>query len=72
MRKVTPQPLLEHSLIMTKDEQAWKRALGSRDDKLPVVAVLDEAGNVVWTYDGLANDEAYSEVKAKLAAASLK
>jgi hypothetical protein len=72
MRKGTPPSLLERSLIMTKDEQAWKRALGARDDKLPVVTVLDEAGNIVWTYEGLADDEAYSKLRAKLGALSVR
>jgi hypothetical protein len=72
MRKGTPPPLLEHSLIMTKDEQAWKRALGAKDDKLPVVALLDAAGKIVWTYEGLAGDETYREVKARLGAQSVK
>ena len=72
MRKGTPQALLEHSLVMTKDEKAWKNALGATDDKLPIVAVLDAAGNVVWTYEGLLGDEAYSELKAKLGTESVK
>ncbi len=72
MRKVTPQPLLEHSLIITKGEQAWKRALGAKDDKLPVVVVLDSAGRSVWTYQGLPGDEAYRELKAKLGAQTVK
>jgi hypothetical protein len=72
MRKGTPQALLEHSLVVTKDEKAWKNALGAKDDKLPVVAVLDAAGNVIWTYEGLLGDEAYSELKAKLGTPSVK
>jgi hypothetical protein len=66
MRKGTSQPLLEHSLIMTKDEQAWKRAVGAKDDKLPVAVVLDAAGKIVATFEGLPTDEAYRELKAKL------
>lgn len=72
MRKGTPQPLRARSLIMTKDEQAWKRALGASDDKLPVVVLLDAGGKIVWTYEDLAGDEAYRELKAKLRAQSVK
>jgi hypothetical protein len=72
MRKGTPPALLEHSLVMTKDEKAWKDALGAKNDKLPVVVVLDAAGNVAWTYEGLVGDEAYNELKAKLGTQSVK
>jgi hypothetical protein len=66
MRRATPQALAEHSLIMTKDEQVWKRALGAKDDKLPVVVVLDSAGNSLWTFAGLASDQAWREIKNHL------
>jgi hypothetical protein len=72
MRKGTPQPLLEHTVIMTKDKQAWEHALGARDDKLPVVGVLDADGSIVWMYEGLSTNDAYTELKAKFSAASLK
>jgi hypothetical protein len=72
MRKGTPQPLLEHSLIMTKDAQAWKRALGAGDDKLPVVIVLDSKGNIVWTYEGVADEGAYRELQAKFGMQNVK
>jgi hypothetical protein len=70
MRKGTPQPLQEHSLIMIKDEQTWKRALGAKDEKLPVVVVLDATGKVVWTYEGAFGDEAYRELRGRLGVAS--
>jgi hypothetical protein len=47
MRKGTPPPLLERSLILTKDEKAWKHAVGARQDNLPVVVLIDAAGKVV-------------------------
>ncbi len=68
MRKGTPPAQIEHSLVMTKDEQAWKRTLGVRDDKLPFVVLLDAAGKAVWTYEGPPGDPAYRELKAKLGA----
>lgn len=70
MRKGTPQPLLERSLIMTKDEKAWKHALESKHDNLPVVVLLDATGRVLWTYEGLVGDEPYRELKTRLEAAN--
>jgi predicted transcriptional regulator len=66
MRKATPKPLLDRSLILTKDEKVWKAAVGSKQDNLPVVVLLDAAGKVQWTYEGLFADEAYLELKTKL------
>ena len=43
MRKGTAQPLLERSLILTKDEKAWKHAVGANQNNLPVVVVFDSA-----------------------------
>lgn len=70
MRKGTPQPLLERSLIMTKHEKAWKHALESKHDNLPVVVLLDATGRVLWTYEGLVGDEPYRELKTRLEAAN--
>jgi hypothetical protein len=70
MRKATPKPLLDRSLILTKDEKAWKAAVGAKQDSLPVVILLDAAGKVQWTYEGLFAEEAYRELKIKLDAVS--
>jgi hypothetical protein len=70
MRKGTPQPLLERSLILTKDAKAWKHAVAAKQDNLPVVVLLDGAGRVLWTYEGLFDDERYRELKTKLGEAS--
>lgn len=69
MRKGTPQPLLGHSLILTKDEKAWKRAVGANQNSLPVVVLFDAAGHPLWTYQGLFGDEPYREIKTRLDAA---
>jgi len=66
MRKGTPQPLLKRSLIMTKDDEAWRAALGVKQENLPVVVLLDAAGKVVWTHEGLYDDETAAEVKKRL------
>lgn len=70
MRKGTPAPLLERSLILTKDEKAWKHAVGVKQDNLPVVVLLDATGSVLWTYEGLFSDESYRELKTRLEAAN--
>jgi hypothetical protein len=70
MRKGTPPQLLERSLILTKDEKAWKHAVEVKHDNLPVVVLLDATGRVLWTYEGLFGDEPYRELKTRLEAAT--
>jgi predicted transcriptional regulator len=70
MRKATPKLLQDRSLILTKDEKAWKAAVGAKQDNLPGVVLLDAAGKVLWTYEGLFADEAYRELKIKVDAVS--
>jgi hypothetical protein len=69
-RLQTPQPLVERSLIVTKDGKAWQRAVKAKQGKLPLVVLLDAMGQVLWTYAGVADDEAYREPKTSLDAAS--
>jgi hypothetical protein len=69
MRKGTPQSLLDHSLVMTKDEKAWKQALGVKQDGLPVAVLVDSAGQVLWTYEGAFGEEPYHELKGRFEAA---
>ncbi len=66
MRKGTPQPLLQKSVIMTKDEKVWKQAVGAKQDNLPVVAILDGSGHLLWTYEGLFGEEPYRDLKARI------
>jgi hypothetical protein len=68
MRKGTPPQLLERSLILTRDEKAWKHAVESKHDNLPVVVLLDATGRVLWTYEGVFGDEPYRELKTRLEA----
>ncbi len=70
MRKGTPQPLLERSLILIKDEKAWKRAVGASQNNLPVVVVFDASGHPLWTYEGLFSEEPLHELKTRLDAAT--
>jgi hypothetical protein len=66
MRKGTPQAQLARSLIMTKDEKAWKLAVGATQDSLPLVVVFDSSTQIQWKYEGLFGDEPYLELKTRL------
>ena len=68
MRKGTSASLLERSLILTKDEKAWKQTIGAKQDNLPVVVLLDATGRILWTYEGVFADETYRELTARLSA----
>ena len=70
MRKGTPQSLLEHSLILTKDTDLWERAVSANGDRLPVVVLFDADGQILWKYQGAFGDEPYRELKDRLAAAA--
>lgn len=72
MRKGTPESQLPHSVVMTKDDKAWKHAVGAKQDNLPVVVVFDGAPQIVWTHEGPFSDEAYRELKTRLDGAIAK
>jgi hypothetical protein len=69
MRKGTPAPQLDRSLILTKDQKAWEKAVGSQQESQPVVVVMDPAGRILWTFQGPFAEEPYQRLKAKLEAA---
>jgi hypothetical protein len=66
MRKGTPESLRARSLILAKDEKAWKQALGLKQPDLPVVAVFDANRQIAFTYEGLVTDDALARLKSKL------
>jgi len=69
LRKNTPQPQQSRTLVVTRDAKLWKQALKVGDDKLPVVALLDEAGRVLWTQEALYTPEVYEQDKPHIQAA---
>jgi hypothetical protein len=69
MRKATPKTQLDRALIMTKDDKAWRQALGLKQEKLPLVILLDSAGRPQWSYEGVWNEAAARDLKTKLEAA---
>jgi hypothetical protein len=72
MRKGTPEPLLDRSLVMTKDARGWKQALAVKQDHLPVAVLVDAMGKVLWTYEGVFGEEPYHELRTRLEAATPK
>lgn len=69
MRKGTPAGQLDHALILTKDEKAWEKAVGSKRENLPLVVLLDGSGRILWTYQGPFADQPYQELKQHMEAA---
>jgi hypothetical protein len=67
MRKGTPKQLLERSLVISKDSVEWKRILGVQRESLPVVALFDKAGTIVWKRQGTFSSSIADELKAKIA-----
>jgi hypothetical protein len=61
--------MLDRSLVLTKDDKAWRSALGVKQENLPVVVVLDGMSQVLWSYEGVFADGALAELKSKLDAA---
>lgn len=72
MRKGTPKNLYERSLVISKDATEWKRILGSQRESLPVVALFDKSGALVWKREGTFSSSIADELKAKIAEFSAK
>src|SRR5579871_1312712 len=72
MRKATPAPRLEHSLILSKNLKAWEHALGVKQENVPVVVLLDATGRPIWIYEGLFGDQLYQELKNKFETATMR
>ncbi len=68
MKKDTPSNQLDRNLLLYKDEQAWRGALGLKNDKVPLIVLVDAAGGVVWSYSGGYDAKAMAELKQRLAA----
>jgi hypothetical protein len=67
MRKGTPKELLERSLVISKDAKEWKRILEVQKESLPVVALFDKTGKLVWKRQGTFSSSITDELKAKIA-----
>ncbi len=63
MRIGLPPGLMSRSLIVSKDYKEWKKILEIQQDNLPVVALFDASGKIVWRRRGTfsASDRAKAE-----------
>jgi hypothetical protein len=66
LRKGVPAALQSRSLIVTKDLKAWKEALKVSREDLPVVALFDADGQVVWQRQGTFSEAIGNELKAEI------
>lgn len=70
MKKSTPEPQWEHTLILTEDSKAWQQGLHATPTKSPVVAVLSPTGALLWSTQADFDPTAYEQLKAQYAKAS--
>ncbi len=72
MRKGTPKELMERSLVISKDAEEWKRILDVQKESLPVVALFDKSGKIVWKRQGTYSASISDELKAKMVELGVK
>ena len=72
MRIGTPSALLGRSLIVAKYYNEWKKILEIQQDNLPVVALFDARGRLVWKRRGTFSASIEDELKAHIAELSGK
>lgn len=72
MRKGTPKNLYERSLVISKNAREWERILGVQRENIPVVALFDKSGALVWKRSGTFSASIADELKAKIAELSAK
>lgn len=67
LRKGTPAAIQSRSLVASKNIAAWKDALGVTRQDLPVVALFDADGQLVWHRQGTFSESISNELKAEIA-----
>lgn len=67
MRKGTPKQLLDRSLVIAKNSKEWKRVLEVQNESLPVVALFNKGGEIVWKRQGTFSASISDELKAQIA-----
>lgn len=67
MRRGTPKELQNRSLVLSKNEKEWKQILEVERESLPVVALFDKDGKIVWKRQGTFSASIVDELKAKIA-----
>lgn len=68
MRKASPAPFHSRFLCITSGEKALRHVLGIRDDRLPLVTLLDAQGTIVWRHAGPYDADADAELRRRIAA----
>jgi hypothetical protein len=66
MKKDMPAALQDRQLLLYKDEKGWRARLSVKDDALPLLVVLDAAGNVAWSRASLFDPQVLAEVNQRL------
>lgn len=66
MRRAAPRPFHGRSLCITRGEKQLREALDVRNDKLPVVTLLDSEGRILWRHAGLYTETAATELLRRL------
>lgn len=59
MRKDMARIAQERSVLLYKDDKAWRQALGVTKDDAPLVVLLDAKGQVAWKHQGLYDEGIY-------------
>ena len=66
MKKQMNGPMQDRQLLLYKDEKGWRGRLGVKDDAVPLVVILDGAGEVAWSRAGDFQASAFSEIRERL------
>jgi hypothetical protein len=66
MKSGVPEAQWERTLVVLKDEDAWKQRLGVSSNKHAYVVVLDGQGRVRWMSAGPFSESEYGQLKSEL------
>ena len=66
LRKGTPAAIQSRSLVTSKNIAAWKGVLGVTREDLPVVALFDPEGKLVWHRQGTVSESISNELKSEI------
>jgi hypothetical protein len=66
MRKDMTRAVQERTVLLYKDDNAWRLALEVAKDDAPLVVLLDSRGQVVWKHQGNYDEGAYRALLKRL------
>ena len=67
IKKGVPPQSQNRFLIVTSDNETWKKQLNVTDDDLPYLLLIDATGRVIWKDQGVFDETKYQALKTKLA-----